>query len=65
MNIGYERQRTWISTRRGPGFGYWLLDKDGLGLGYRVRMDMELAKALVTGFEIRHRLGAVKIDALG
>ena len=64
MNIGYERQRTWISTQS-PGFGYWLLDRDGLGLDFRVRMDMELAKALVTGIGIRHQLGAVKNDALG
>ena len=59
-----ERLWIWISTRRGLGFGYWLLDKDGLVLDCRVRMDRELAKALVTRFGIRHRLGVVKNDAL-
>ena len=60
--LGKNPERLWIriSTRRGPGSGYWLLDKDGLGLGCRVRMDMELAKALVMGFGIGHRLDAVK-----
>ena len=28
MNIGHERQRIWILTRRGPKVGYWLLDMD-------------------------------------
>ena len=59
-----ERLWIWISTQRGPGFGYWLLDKNGLGLGCRVRMDMEFAQALVIGFGTGYRLGAVKDDLL-
>ena len=51
-----ERLWIWISTRRGPGFGYWLLDKDGLGFGRRVQTDMDLSKALVIGFGVGHRL---------
>ena len=51
-------------TRRGPGFSYWLLDKDGLELGCRLRMDTELAKALVIGYGTGHRLEAVKNDIL-
>ena len=53
-----------MSTLRGLGFGYWLLDKDRLGLGCRVQMDMEVAKALVIGFGIGYQLGAVKDDIL-